>query len=211
MTSVSFYLTFTPSESNPLTSCLETLKRTRPNGAVPPNVYALVPLIIKFSPIRGKKPTEDEIGSMKRRIELTVGKLIPLAIDKLSGEIHQAEKWTDVVTDASFRTHAPGTAFMKIEYGEVSRGLIEILSSELIRETMGWSTKYGFQVDVTRTDMDIMLLASCPGEMVLNRFMQKVYDQKIQISARQWLLGLSVDKKYLWKRSWWEVIQQIVL
>ena len=210
--SLTLYLTFTPTEDNPLTRGLETLMKTRPPGVIPPKTFSLIPLIIKCVPIKSRKePTNDERELMKRRIELKINTLIPLAIDKLVGEIHHAEKWADVVTDAGFRTHKPGTAFMKVEYGEVSRGLIEILSSELIRETIGWDKKYGYQVDITRTDMDIMLLATCPGEMVLTKLMQRVYDQNIQISARQWALGLSSDKQYLWKRSWWEIIQQIVL
>jgi hypothetical protein len=55
-----------------------------------------------------------------------------------------------------------------------------------------------------------MILTSCPGEEVLSKFVQRVYDEGIKVSARQWEIGLSLRKTYIWKKHWGEFVQRIV-
>lgn len=204
-----YYLTISPAEDNPLTVALKKIYNSRPLGVVPPKVVTLVPITIVY---RSISKTCVEESRIQRLIELKITTLINTAIDRmLEGGIKKAEVWADVISDVVLRTHSDFNTFLKIEYGEISRGIIEMITSELIRESFTWQTKYGYSLDITRAEMDIMLLGSCPGNIVSGKFKQRLYDEDIKVSARKWDLGLSFRKEYLWKKSWWDVIKRIVV
>lgn len=201
-----FYVVLLPSEENPLVKSLDEITRKRPNGALPPKNFALVPLIIRLIKT-GDNPVSPE--RIRRLLELKIDASISTSIERLMTNVRQVEKWVDVVVGAKYQLIKPGTAFINFEYGDASRGLFEIMTSELITGTFDWERRYGYRVDVERTKLDIMIIANCPGEMVLTSFSQKILETEVSISARKWTMGLSVDKEYVWKRAWEEVIRPI--
>jgi hypothetical protein len=201
------FITLSPTAENPLLISLEKIKSTRPVGVIPPNSYSLVPVIVDFKSL---KPVQEETAAKIHRLFiLKIQSLMRSSIDNLIGKITEAEKWTDVVTDARLQTHETAT-FIKMEYGEALRAMLEIIVSELIQETNEWEKKYLYTVEVTRTDMDIMLLGSCPGPLVMTKFQQRIHEEDIKISARRWTIGISFKREYVWKQSWAETIKNIV-
>jgi hypothetical protein len=201
------FITISPSPENPLFISLQNIRSTRPVGVVPPNTYSLVPIIINFKSLKPIHPETEE--KIHRLFILKIQSLIRTSIDNLIGKINEAEKWTDVVTDAHLQTHETST-FIKMEYGEVVRAMLEIIVSELIQESNDWEKKYLYKVDVTRTDMDIMLIGSCPGPLVMTKFQQRIFEENIQVSARRWNIGISFKRVYVWKQTWAETIKNIV-
>jgi hypothetical protein len=202
-----YYIAVTPSTTNQLIEGLHKIYNPSPVGVIIPNVFALVPIIIKFKS-QGPIP-KDQIERFHRLLLLKIQNLIKGSIDKLLTQIKVVEKWTDVVTDALIQ-YENGTAIIKFEYGEVIRGILEIIVSELIMETIAWEAKYNYKIDIKRTDMDIMLVGTCPTEQLLNKFKQRVYDTNLKISARRWELGVSYKRNYLWKKPWKDVIDDII-
>lgn len=202
-----YYLTVTPSKDNNLMDGLHKVYNPAPNGVIMPNVFALVPIIIKFKSQRSV--TREHSERFHRLLLLKIQNLVSGSIDKLLTQITVVEKWTDVVTDASIQ-YKDETAFIKFEYGEVLRGILEIIVSELIMETIAWEVKYNYKIDIKRTDMDIMLVGTCPTEQIVNKFKQRFYDADLKISARKWELGVSYKRNYLWKKPWKDVIDVIV-
>jgi hypothetical protein len=202
-----YYLTVTPGEKNPLTAGLYNVYKSRPVGVIRPNVFSLVPLTISFRSIT--KVDKEMAFKNQRRIEMTLQTLLHQGIDSVRENLRQVVKWTDIVADGVFKSYE-GSGFMKVEYGEGFRGVLEFVISELIRNTLAWEKVYGYSIDVKRADMDIMLLTSCPGDTVLKKFEQRLYDEKLKVSARQWDLGVSFRKTYLWKRPWGDIVQRIV-
>lgn len=201
------FITVTPTSENPLLNSLEKIKGSRPVGVIPPNSYSLVPIILSFKSM--KNVSEETSEKIHRLFTLKIQSLIRSSIDNLIGKISDAEKWTDVVTDARLQTHE-STVFIKMEYGEAIRAVWEIIVSELIQETTDWEKKYMYKVDITRTDMDIMLLGSCPGPLVMTKFQQRIGDENIKISARRWEVGISFKRNFIWKQTWAEIIKTIV-
>ena len=202
-----FYLTVSPTEKNPLTEGLCRIYKTRPVGVIRPNVFTLVPLSIHFRSV--KRTSAENSKKMYRLIELTLTTLMNQGIDLIRKNIHQVVKWTDIVPDAVLKTYQ-GSGILKVEYGEAFRGILEFVISEFIRTAGVWERKYGYSVDIRRAEMDIMLLASCPGDVILSKFVQRAYDEDIKVSARQWEVGLSLRKSYIWKKPWGELVQRIV-
>jgi hypothetical protein len=201
-----FYLTISPTEINPILKGFHEIYNPAPTGAIMPNVFSLVPIIFHFRSIR--IITKEKAEKFRRIFNMKIQNLIQRAIEKLLTQIKVVEKWTDVVASGHF-AFEENSVILKFEYGEVIRGIFEILVSEMIMETMAWENIYGYKVQVKRTSMDIMLVGSCPNETLLGRFKQRIYDTDFKVSARQWNMGVSYKRTYLWKTFWGDVIKHI--
>jgi hypothetical protein len=140
---------------------------------------------------------------------MKIKNLIQRAVEKISTQIKEVRKWTDVVEMGQFGFEN-NAAIIKFEYGEVIRGIIEILVSEMIMESMAWEHNYGYRVQVKRTNMDIMLVGTCPNETLTGRLKQRIYDTEFKVSARQWNVGISYKRNFIWKSFWGEVIKNLV-
>lgn len=202
-----YYITVSPTETNPLMDGINNLVKTRPCGVIPAKLFTLVPFTINFKSTTGVSKDRSEKFHKLFRLKLSI--IIDKAIDDILTKITDAEKWTNVIVDASIKNHNYNT-FIKFEYGEVVSGIWEIICSNLIEETAKWKDKHGYQVDVLRTTMDIMLLFTTAGDQCQLKINQRIHDEKLKISARQWEVGLSFKKQYVWKRSWWDMIRRIV-
>jgi len=202
-----FYFTVTPNERNPILKAFHALYHPTPTGIIMPNVFALVPIIFHFRSVR--IVTKDQAERFQRAFLMKLRNLIDRAMEKLMTQIKVVEKWTDVVTVGQL-TFENTAAIAKFEYGEVIRGVMEILVSEMIMETMAWEHNYGYRVDVKRTDMDIMLVGTCANDIMVSRMKQRIFDTEFKVSARQWDVGLSFKRNYVWKASWGHVIRNLV-
>jgi hypothetical protein len=201
-----FYLTISPTDLNPILRGLRDLYNPAPIGTIMPNVFSLVPIIFQFRSIR--IISRDKAERFHRIFNMKIQNLIQRAIEKLLSQIKDVEKWTDVVVSGNF-SFQDTAAIIKFEYGEVIRGIFEILVSEMIMESMAWENLYGYRVQVKRTDMDIMLVGTCPNDVLTGRLKQRIYDTPFRVSARQWQIGVSYKRNYLWKTFWGDVIKNI--
>lgn len=201
------YFSVLPENDNPLVNGLDCIYSQRPIGVIKPNVFVLIPMIVKFS--SKKQVTAQVSEKMHKLMILKIQSLLSVAVERMLETIHDACQWTDVVRAATFDTER-GAGIIHVKYGEAFKGILEILSSELIRESMIWEKKYGYTLDVERLSSDIMLVGTCPGDLVATKLKQKIYDQKIQVSARRWKLAMSLKRKIIWQKSWYEVIRTIV-
>jgi hypothetical protein len=203
----SFILVVSPTEENPILRGLHSIYNPGPVGVIMPNVFALVPVIFNFRSIR--IVTREQSERFHRIFLMKIRNLIQRAVEKLMTQIKEVRKWTDVVEMGHFGFEN-NAVIIKFEYGEVIRGILEILVSEMIMETMAWEHNYGYRVQVKRTDMDIMLVGTCPNEALTGRFKQRIYDTDFKVSARQWNVGVSYKRSFIWKSFWGEIIKNLV-
>jgi len=197
----------TPTDANPIMKSLHSIYNPGPVGVIMPNTFALVPIMFNFRSIR--IVTKDQSERFHRIFLMKIKNLIQRAVEKISTQIKEVRKWTDVVEMGQFGFEN-NAAIIKFEYGEVIRGIIEILVSEMIMESMAWEHNYGYRVQVKRTNMDIMLVGTCPNETLTGRLKQRIYDTEFKVSARQWNVGISYKRNFIWKSFWGEVIKNLV-
>jgi hypothetical protein len=202
-----FYFTISPMEANPLLRGLYKIYHPSPIGVIMPNVFALVPITVNFKSLR--PVSQAHAAKFHHLLSVKLQNLVKISMEKLIKEIKTVVKWTDVITVGQI-VYENNVSLLKVEYGEVIRGILEIMVSELILDTMIWETRYGYKVDVKRQDMDIMLLGTCSNEMIINKFKQRVYDADLRVSARSWEVGVSFKRNYIWKHTWESLIKPYI-
>lgn len=198
------YFTISPSDSNPL---LRDLSRFRSNhawlGVIHPDKYSLIPFQIRFRSLSPKPQEERErferILSIK--IELAWRTAIKNVLENASTRDRFVESWSEVLRGTSI-LNTDNHIFAGVMYGEVFNSLLQIVVSELIRGMMEIEKKMNYNITVERLHPDAILLGTLHRETFRDRFIQRMYDEDIQVSAYKWDLGVSIRKKYLWKKPW---------
>lgn len=198
------YFTITPSETNPL---LEDLSRFRKKyewfGVLHPDKYPLIPFQINFRSLTPK--TEEERDRFERilsmKIEIAWRTVIKGLLDSEGIQDTYVESWLEVVRGTTL-LNTGLKIFSEMIYGEVFNSLMQVITSEIIRGLPDLEKKYNYVITLDRLQPNALLLGTLHKEQLRDRFVQRLYDEDIRISAYKWDLGVNIRKKYLWKKSW---------
>jgi hypothetical protein len=100
--------------------------------------------------------------------------------------------------------------FINAVYGEVFDSLLQILVSEVIQVMSAFEKKHDYMITVDRLEPDAMLIGTLHREERKERFVQRLYDMDIQMSAYKWDLGINIRRKYLWKKPWASFVESLI-
>lgn len=198
------YFTITPSDSNPLLADLSRFrKKYEWFGVIHPDKYCLVPFQIRFRSLDLK--TEKERDRFERllsmKVELAWKNIISQVLDSGSIQDRYVESWLDIVRGTTL-LNTGLKIFLEVIYGEVFNSLLQVITSEIISGLGDLEKKFNYVLTLDRLQPNAMLLGTLHKETLRDRFVQRLYDEDIRASAYKWDLGISIRKRFLWKKPW---------
>lgn len=198
------YFVITPSNSNPM---LEDLSKFKEKyewfGAIHPDNYSLIPFQIKFRSMGLK--SEEEIERFERllsmKIDLAWKNIITGVLESGSIQDQYVENWLEIIQGTSL-LNSVLKVFLEANYGKVFNSLLQVITSEIIHGFKELEKKFNYSLTLERLQPNAMLLGKFHNETLQDRFVQRLYDENIRVSAYKWDLGISIRKKFLWKKPW---------
>jgi hypothetical protein len=204
--------TITPSESNPISpGLLKFQKEYEWMGVLHPKCYAYVPFKIRFRSLSLKSEEEkvrfEKVLALK--IQMIWNAVIKGILETKTVEDNSVESWMEVIkgmTLIDYNLHI----FVKGVYGDVFGSVLQVLIPELVSGIVGLEDKFDYMMTLDRFDEDAMLIGTLHREDRKERFVQRLHDQDIQVSAYKWDLGVNIRGRYLWKKPWVSFLEHLI-